>query len=93
MLQNQLYLKMFIIYLLLTNVVSFGLFAWDKQRARQGAWRIKEQTLFLWAIIGGSLGGWLGMRVFRHKTRHLKFKWGFPLIVVIQGCLIYYICR
>lgn len=93
MLASQIYLKTFLYYILLVNTVSFCLFAGDKRRARQGAWRISERTLFLWAILGGASGGLLGMYVFRHKTKHLIFKWGFPLIIVLQGALIYYLCQ
>jgi len=93
MLESQLYLKIFLSYLLFTNIVSFVLMAWDKQRARKGAWRIQERTLFLWVILGGSLGGLMGMYGFRHKTRHLKFKLGFPLITLLQVGLLFYIFK
>lgn len=93
MLADQMYLNIFLLYFLFTNIVSLGLFAWDKQRARRGAWRIKERTLLLWAILGGSLGGLLGMYAFRHKTQHFKFKWGLPLIILLQAGLIFYLCR
>jgi len=93
MFADPMYLKTFLLYLLLANVVNFCLFAWDKQRARRGAWRVQERTLFVWAILGGALGGLLGMYVFHHKTRHPKFKWGFPLIILLQVGLIYYLYR
>jgi uncharacterized membrane protein YsdA (DUF1294 family) len=91
MLQSEIYLKWFIIYLLIINTISLFIFAWDKKQSRKGAWRIRERDLFLFAIIGGSLGELLGMSVFRHKTRHLKFKAGIPLILLLQVILIYYI--
>lgn len=92
-LESQIYLKIFLYYLLLVNTVSFCLFAGDKRRARQGGWRIPERTLFLWAIVGGALGGLLGMYVFRHKTQHIIFKWGFPLIILLQLSFVYYLYR
>ena len=62
----------------------------DKQKAKRGKWRISEKTLFLFAIIGGSLGSTLGMHLFRHKTKHWYFKLGMPLILIIQIILIIY---
>lgn len=84
-------LKLFMLYLLIVNSVCLVLFGLDKRRAQTGAWRIRERSLFLWAIAGGALGGWLGMQLFRHKTQHLKFKLGFPLIILLQLGLLYYI--
>ena len=61
------------IYLLVTNVVAFALFGVDKSRARHGARRIPERTLILWAALSGTVGAWLGMRVFHHKTAKQSF--------------------
>lgn len=66
------------------NVIAFALYGIDKRRAKQGAWRISEYTLLLVALLGGSLGALLGMRYFRHKTRHRKFRYGIPLILLLQ---------
>ena len=72
-------------YLLLVNLWAFGLMAFDKGRARRrGARRIRERTLFLSALLGGSLGAVLGMWAFRHKTKHWYFRWGFPLLLALQ---------
>ncbi|MDO4519793.1 MAG: DUF1294 domain-containing protein [Eubacteriales bacterium] len=76
--------KAIIIYLLCMNVLGFLVMAADKQKARKKAWRIPEKVLFGIAIIGGSIGSWLGMYVFHHKTKHLRFIIGMPLIVIIQ---------
>ena len=62
-----------VIYLLVTNVVAFALFGVDKSRARRGARRIPERTLILWAALSGTVGAWLGMRVFHHKTAKQSF--------------------
>lgn len=71
-------------YLILMNLITFALYGIDKRRAKQGAWRISEYTLLLVALLGGSLGALLGMRYFRHKTRHRKFRYGIPLILLLQ---------
>ena len=71
-------------YLLLVNLAAFALMGADKRKARREAWRISEKTLFLSAIIGGSIGAILGMWLFRHKTRHWTFVVGMPLILAIQ---------
>lgn len=78
-------------YLLLVNLLTFALYSADKRRARRGDWRISEATLLLLAIIGGSVGALLGMRHFRHKTRHGKFRYGVPLILLLQLALVLYI--
>lgn len=71
-------------YLVLVNAVAFALMLADKQKARRGAWRIPEATLLGSAIIGGSIGAIIGMHLFRHKTRHPKFRMGLPLILAAQ---------
>ena len=72
------------IYLVLVNAAALVLMLADKQKARQGVWRIPERTLIGIALIGGSIGAILGMHLFRHKTRHLKFTLGLPLILAAQ---------
>lgn len=71
-------------YLTFINVLGFALMGIDKQKARHKKWRIPEKTLFLTAILGGSIGSILGMQVFRHKTRHTAFVIGMPCILIIQ---------
>lgn len=75
---------LFYYYLIFMNILAFLLMANDKQRARHNKWRIPEKTLFLTAILGGSIGSILGMQIFRHKTRHTAFVIGMPCILVIQ---------
>lgn len=75
-------------YLLIVNVIGFILMFVDKKRAQNNQWRIKEATLFLTAAIGGSIGSMLGMKVFRHKTKHLSFLIGMPAIFIIQVGLV-----
>ena len=74
-------------YLVLVNAAAFILMLADKQKARRGSWRIPERTLIGVAFIGGSIGAIVGMYLFRHKTRHLKFSLGLPLILAVQICL------
>lgn len=74
-------------YLVFINLLAFWLMAADKRRARRGAWRIPERVLFASALLGGSAGAWLGMRLFRHKTRHARFAVGIPLLLAAQVLL------
>lgn len=77
-------MKYFLIYLLAVNLLLFALMGVDKYKARHDRWRVRESTLLVCAVIGGSVGGILGMRVFRHKTRHAAFRFGFPAILALQ---------
>ena len=74
-------------YLAAVNLVTFTVYGVDKAKARRGAWRVPEKTLFLLPLLGGSVGALLGMRVFRHKTKHWYFVWGIPLILLAQIAL------
>lgn len=76
------------IVLVVMNVAAFLLMAEDKKRAKQGAWRIKEKTLFLVTGLFGGLGGTLGMFLLRHKTKHWYFRLGFPALLVVQIILL-----
>ena len=77
-------MKAALVYLAAVNIIGFVLFGMDKQRAVRHAWRIKESTLFITAIIGGSVGCIIGMQVFRHKTKHMKFVIGMPMVLIMQ---------
>jgi len=78
-----------IYYLIGINIITFFVYGFDKLKAKAHAWRIPEATLILLAVIGGSLGALLGMYVFRHKTQHIKFKYGVPAILIIQLALFF----
>ena len=80
-------------YLIAINIVTFLVYGIDKWKAKQGSWRISEATLLILAVIGGSIGALLGMKVWRHKTQHKKFKYGLPLILIIQIILIGYLSK
>ena len=84
--------RLLIIYLVLVNAAAFLLMLADKLKAKKGAWRIPERTLIGIAVIGGSIGTIAGMNLFRHKTKHLKFSIGLPVILAVQmvlGLLVY----
>ena len=70
------------------NVLTFIVYGWDKWKAKHGKWRISEATLLMLAVVGGTIGALLGMQVWHHKTMHLKFKYGLPLILLAQIALI-----
>ena len=78
-------------YLFAINIVSFFLYGIDKYKAKKGQWRIPEATLLTMAAIGGSIGAWAGMRLWHHKTMHKKFKYGIPLIIIMQIALVAYL--
>ena len=78
-------------YLLAINIVSFFLYGIDKYKAKKNKWRISEATLLMMAVIGGSIGAWAGMRLWHHKTMHKKFKYGIPIIIILQVCLVVYL--
>ncbi|WP_297717080.1 DUF1294 domain-containing protein [Intestinimonas sp.] len=73
------------------SAIDFALMGVDKWKARRDAWRIPEATLWLFALVGGALGGTLAMQVFRHKTRHWYFRFGFPLLTVLQVALLLWV--
>lgn len=78
-----------IIYTLLAlNLLTFFIYGIDKLKAKKAKWRIPESTLLLLALLGGSIGAWLGIKVWRHKTLHKKFYIGIPLIIITQVALI-----
>lgn len=74
-------------YLTIINAIAFALMLADKARARKNLWRIPERTLFTAAILGGSVGSLIGMYLARHKTKHLKFVIGIPVILAAQIAL------
>ena len=77
-------MKFVVIYLLLINVVTLLLYGIDKRKAKKKKWRIPEGTLLFFALIGGALGAFLGMHLFRHKTNHRKFTILVPLFLVLN---------
>ena len=82
--------KIAIAYVIIANIVGLSVMGIDKRRAICHKWRIPEKTLFLVSILGGSIGTWAGMYLFRHKTKHWYFVFGMPLILFIQVGLWYW---
>lgn len=82
-----------LISLALINAAAFAAMGLDKWKARHDRWRIRERTLFLLAILGGSPGAILGMLLFRHKTRHWYFRYGLPAILLLQLAAAWAVCR
>ncbi|MGN0221980.1 MAG: DUF1294 domain-containing protein [Prevotella sp.] len=80
-----------LLYMLAINVVTFFLYGIDKYKAKKGKWRISEATLLTLAAIGGSIGAWMGMRFWHHKTMHKKFKYGVPVIFILQVVLLIFL--
>ena len=84
-------MNILLIYLLAANIVTFVVFGIDKYKAKRGLWRVPEASLLTMAVIGGSIGAWLGTKVWHHKTLHKKFKYGIPLIIALQAALAVYL--
>lgn len=77
-------MKPLLVYLLIINALGFLLMLIDKHKARKNLWRIPEATLISVAALGGSAGSLMGMYLARHKTKHLKFTLGIPVILAVQ---------
>jgi len=71
-------------YLILINGLTLGIYALDKLLAKMRSWRVPEIVRLFLAVIGGSMGAYLAMYIFRHKTLHWKFKIGIPIIMILQ---------
>ena len=76
------------LYIAGMSIAMLGMMGADKHRARLGRRRISERRLLLWALFGGAAGGWIGMRLFRHKTKHRMFAVGLPVMTVLHGVLL-----
>ena len=82
-------MKSLLIYLAVINVLTFFMYGIDKIKAKRNKWRIRETALLGLAVLGGSVGAWIGMMVWRHKTMHKKFRYGIPLILIAQIALLF----
>lgn len=85
--------KVLTIYLVTINVATFFVYGIDKWKAKHTKWRITEAALLLLAVFGGSIGAGLGMKVWHHKTLHKMFKYGIPLIIIVQVAIVLWILR
>lgn len=79
----------FFYYIIAINAITFLVYGIDKYKAKRGKWRVPESTLLWLALIGGSIGAYLGMRMWHHKTMHSKFKYGIPVIIVLHVLFLY----
>ncbi len=84
--------KLLLIYLLAINLITFIMYGLDKRKAIKNQWRIPEKTLLGAALLGGSAGALAGMKAFRHKTKHWKFKICVPVFLVLHVVLGYFYC-
>ena len=78
-------------YILGINVITFIIYGIDKLKAKKGKWRTPEACLLGLAVIGGSIGAYLGMKVWHHKTMHKKFRYGIPMIMAMHAVLLVYL--
>ena len=79
----------FVYHITAINAITFLVYGIDKYKAKRGKWRVPESTLLWLAVIGGSIGAYLGMRMWHHKTMHSKFKYGIPVIIVLHVLFLY----
>ena len=79
------------VYLIVVNISAVAVYGWDKLSAKQGWQRVPDKILLLLALLGGSVGAMAAMTFFRHKTRHLKFIYGVPMIFVLQIAALVYL--
>lgn len=75
------------------NIIGFITMWKDKQAAKKNKWRTQEKTIFLVSALGGSIGVWIGMQTFRHKTKHAQFVYGVPFIFGVQLVIAYYLFK
>ncbi|MBO7363152.1 MAG: DUF1294 domain-containing protein [Lachnospiraceae bacterium] len=80
-----------LIYVLIINIVSFVVYGIDKRKAVEGKWRIPEATLLFTGFIGGAVGSFIGMKVFRHKTQKLKFRILVPIFILLNIAVIVFV--
>jgi uncharacterized membrane protein YsdA (DUF1294 family) len=76
-----------LMYLIFINSIGFLLMGWDKWKARLQKWRVQEKKLWLVAFLGGAIDATVGMYLFRHKTKHATFRYGLPILSVVEGIL------
>jgi len=82
-----------LVYLLIINLLGFITVIFDKNKAKRRRFRVPEKYFFLIGVLGGALGVYLGMRLFRHKTRHRRFVYGIPLLIVVNLFMLYFFMK
>lgn len=83
--------KAIIIYILVINVFAFIIMGLDKEKAKKNRWRIKENTMFMTAFLGGAAGVLSGMKIFHHKTKKSAFEFGIPILLILNIVIFIYI--
>ncbi len=83
--------KVAIVALIAVNLLGFLLMGWDKGMAKRGGWRVPERVLMTVAACFGAAGSFVGMRLFHHKTQKAKFRFGVPVLLIIQIVLLYFV--
>ena len=86
-------MKIILIYLIAVNIAAFAVMGADKCRAQRNRWRIREVSIFTLGLIGGGAGLYLGMKLFRHKTRHIEFTLGIPAIIILNIITLWYVLQ
>ena len=86
-------MKTMMVYLIAVNIAAFAVMGADKYRAQRNRWRIREASIFTLGLIGGGAGLYLGMKLFRHKTRHLEFTLGIPAIIILNIITLWYVLQ
>lgn len=86
-------MKILMIYLVAVNIIGIAMMGIDKRKSRRHEWRISEKSIFIVAAIGGGLGVLLGMSVFHHKTKHLKFTLGIPVLILCNIAMLGYLLQ
>lgn len=85
------YIYILIGYIIIINIISFFIMLYDKKQAIYHNFRISEKTIFIISLLLGGIGTYVGMYVFRHKTKHLKFKIGIPIVIILNIISVFYI--
>lgn len=85
------YIYILIGYIIIINIISFFIMLYDKRQAIYHNFRISEKTIFIVSLLLGGIGTYVGMYVFRHKTKHLKFTIGIPIIIILNIISVFYI--
>lgn len=81
-------MRIALLYLVAVNLVTFFIYGIDKFKSKRAKWRVPEATLLGLAAVGGGIGAWLGMKLWHHKTLHKKFRYGIPLILIVQIAIV-----
>ncbi|SFB17100.1 MULTISPECIES: DUF1294 domain-containing protein [unclassified Bacillus (in: firmicutes)] len=84
-------MEVLLVAFLIMNFIGFAIMGIDKQKAKKNQYRISENTLWMTALFGGAIGTTVGMKFFRHKTKHTSFKWGFPFLGIIELLIFFYL--